>query len=364
MSIESPADWRGLREVGHITRLTLDALEAHVRPGVSTAELDDVAAGVFAAHGARSAPAIVYGFPGTVLISINDEIVHGIPGPRQVRHGDLVKLDVTVEKNGYVADAARTVVVEGGARYRAPARGLRATRRSRRRWPSRAPACSSTRSAARSSREVRRQGFSVVRGLTGHGVGRTIHEEPSVPNDYDPAQTDVLTEGLVLTIEPMISAGSPHASSGPRRLDDPDARRQPGGARRTHARHHEAGTDHPDRRLRRVVESFGHGMLPAWPLEPGLTYLNHGTVGVTPLTRPRGAADDSRRDRTQPEPLPAPGAVGDHRGSAAPAIRPRLRQAADVVGAFVGVAGDDLVFVDNATTGVNAMLRSFPLEAG
>ena len=210
MSIESPADWRGLREVGHITRLTLDALEAHVRPGVSTAELDDVAAGVFAAHGARSAPAIVYGFPGTVLISINDEIVHGIPGPRQVRHGDLVKLDVTVEKNGYVADAARTVVVEG-----APD--------SARRLASCAHAAlTAALAVARTgvlvneigraiSREVHRQGFSVVRGLTGHGVGRTIHEEPSVPNDYDPTQTDVLTEGLVLTIEPMISAGSPHS---------------------------------------------------------------------------------------------------------------------------------------------------------
>ena len=213
MSIESPADWRGLREVGHITRLTLDALESHVRPGVSTAELDDVAAGVFAAHGARSAPAIVYGFPGTVLISINDEIVHGIPGPRQVRHGDLVKLDVTVEKNGYVADAARTVVVEGAPDT---ARRLAACAHA---------ALTAALAVARAgvrvneigraiSREVHRQGFSVVRGLTGHGVGRTIHEEPSVPNDYDPTQTDVLTEDLVLTIEPMISAGSRHHRQG------------------------------------------------------------------------------------------------------------------------------------------------------
>ena len=210
MSIESPADWRGLREVGHITRLTLDALEAQVRPGVSTAELDDVAAGVFAAHGARSAPAIVYGFPGTVLISINDEIVHGVPGPRRIQPGDLVKLDVTVEKNGYVADAARTVVVEGAPDS---ARRLAACAHA---------ALTAALAVARAgvlvneigraiSRQVHRQGFSVVRGLTGHGVGRTIHEEPSVPNDYDPTQTDVLTDGLVLTIEPMITAGSPHS---------------------------------------------------------------------------------------------------------------------------------------------------------
>src|SRR4029453_19158553 len=113
MSIESPEDLVGLREVGRITRLTLDALQEHVRPGITTRELDAIAAAVFAAHGARSAPALVYGFPGTVLISINDEVVHGVPGSRRLRRGDVVKLDVTVEKDGYMADAARTVVLPG-----------------------------------------------------------------------------------------------------------------------------------------------------------------------------------------------------------------------------------------------------------
>src|SRR6266850_5498142 len=103
MSIESPADLAGLREVGRITRWTLDALEQHVRAGVSTGDLDAVAARVFADNGARSAPALVYGFPAEVLISVNDEIVHGVPGMRRLRRGDLVKLDVTVEKGGYVA---------------------------------------------------------------------------------------------------------------------------------------------------------------------------------------------------------------------------------------------------------------------
>ncbi len=102
MSIESAADLEALREVGRITRETLDALEARVKAGATTAELDAVAAAVFAANGARSAPALVYGFPGAVLISINDEIVHGVPGDRRIEPGDLVKLDVTVEKNGYI----------------------------------------------------------------------------------------------------------------------------------------------------------------------------------------------------------------------------------------------------------------------
>src|SRR5215212_2725914 len=90
MSIESDTDWRGLRTVGRIVRVTLDALEQQARPGITTGELDKVAGRVFAAHGARSAPSLVYGFPGTVLISVNDEVVHGVPGSRPLRRGDLV----------------------------------------------------------------------------------------------------------------------------------------------------------------------------------------------------------------------------------------------------------------------------------
>ena len=210
MSIESAADLRGMRTVGRITRQTLDALERHVRVGVSTADLDAVAEAVFANHGARSAPALVYGFPGNVLISINDEVVHGVPGPRRLKRGDLVKLDVTVEKDGYVADAARSVVVGAGTDT---ARRLVACVRAA--FPA---ALTVARAGTRVNeigraveQEVRRHGFTVVQGLSGHGVGRTIHEEPAVPNQYDPWQRDVLTEGLVLTIEPMISAGSAQA---------------------------------------------------------------------------------------------------------------------------------------------------------
>src|SRR6188768_3608506 len=115
MSIETAGDWTGLKRVGRIVRLTLDALARHVRAGVTTIELDEVATRVLRQHGARSAPAIVYGFPGTVLISVNDEVVHGIPGPRRLAAGDLVKLDVTVEKDGYIADAARSVIVGPGS---------------------------------------------------------------------------------------------------------------------------------------------------------------------------------------------------------------------------------------------------------
>jgi len=200
MSIQTQADWRGLRQAATVARLALDALEAQVRPGVTTGALDAIAARLFARHGARSAPKLVYGFPGTVLISVNDEIVHGIPGARRIAAGDIVKLDVTVEKNGYIADAARSVVAGQGdpTAYRLVECALAVARAGVR-----------VNEIGRAVEgEVRRQGFSVVDGLAGHGVGRTIHEEPTVPNRYDPRQRDVLTEGLVLTIEPMISVGS------------------------------------------------------------------------------------------------------------------------------------------------------------
>ncbi len=125
-----------------------------------------------------------------------------------------VKLDVTVEKDGYIADAARTVMVESGSdlagRLAACARAAFAAALTVVKAGTKVNAISR---AVES--EVRRRGFTVVRGLTGHGVGRAIHEPPSVPNHYDPWQRDVLTDGLVLTIEPIISAGSDRIRADP-----------------------------------------------------------------------------------------------------------------------------------------------------
>ncbi len=206
MSIETEEDWLGLRQVGRIVRITLDALEKETRPGVSTGELDRVAAGLFADLGARSAPAFTYGFPGTVLISVNDEIVHGIPGERVVQEGDVVKLDVTAEKNGYIADAARTVVV--GEAPEIAHRLARCARMAFARASAVARAGTPVREIGRTvSRFVQEEGFSVVPDLDGHGTGRQIHEPPAVPNRYHSGQRDVLTEGLVITIEPIISVG-------------------------------------------------------------------------------------------------------------------------------------------------------------
>jgi|SRR5271168_764229 len=206
MSIETSEQLEALRAIGRIVGQTLREMARQVRPGVSTAELDAIGAKLLAGEGARSAPPMVYGFPGAVCISVNDEIVHGVPGARAIAAGDLVKLDLTAEKDGYMADAAVSVPVPPAsddlARLAACAeqafqRAMREARANRR-------VCDI---GAAVEAEVRRSGFSVVRELCGHGIGRTIHEAPQVPNYWNPRQRERLTNGLVITVEPIIAAG-------------------------------------------------------------------------------------------------------------------------------------------------------------
>jgi methionyl aminopeptidase len=206
MSIESPDELVALRKVGHICHLALRAMRESVRPGVTTADLADVGAKVMCENGARSAPALVYGFPAEILISVNDEAVHGVPGKRRIAAGDLVKLDVTFEKDGYMADAATTVAVEpvSDETHRLARCAERAFHRAMRV----ARAGNRVNEIGREvEREVKRSGFSVVRALCGHGIGRTIHEPPSVPNYEDRLSRERLTAGLVITVEPIIAAG-------------------------------------------------------------------------------------------------------------------------------------------------------------
>jgi methionyl aminopeptidase len=207
MSINEPEELAGMRAAGAVVRLMLEAMKGEVRPGITTAELDDVGAGVMRQHGAQSAPSLVYGFPGVNCISLNDEAVHGIPGPRALQEGDLVKLDVTIEKDGFMADAAVSVPVGEvteerknliACAERAFAKAMLVARAGFRVWEI----------GRAVEREVRRSGFSVIRELAGHGIGRTIHEAPRVPNYADPRDNQILTEGLVITVEPIIAAGS------------------------------------------------------------------------------------------------------------------------------------------------------------
>jgi methionyl aminopeptidase len=204
MSIESPNDLAGMKRVGRVVADVLDAMRRAIRTGRTTRELDEIAARRLAFHGARSAPRQSYDFPGYTCISVNEEIVHGIPGDRVIQAGDVVKIDVTAELDGYIADAARTVLVGQATPL---ARKLRA---------SAINALERALAVARAGERVgaigravhaqaMRDGFAVARELAGHGVGRKIHEPPNVPN-FDSGSREKLTDGLVIAIEPMLTA--------------------------------------------------------------------------------------------------------------------------------------------------------------
>src|ERR1700687_652006 len=207
MSITSTEQLDKLRACGKIVAKALRAMAARVAPGISTSELAETGARMLAAHGARSSPPMVYGFPGDVCISVNDEVVHGIPGDRVIQPGDLVKLDLTAEKGGYHTDSAVSIEVP-------PAKGkakdlAHCAERAFRQALGAAHAGNRTKDIGRAvEREVHRRGFHVVKELGGHGIGRTIHEPPSVPNYADFSAQHKLTEGLVITIEPIIAAGT------------------------------------------------------------------------------------------------------------------------------------------------------------
>jgi methionyl aminopeptidase len=206
MSIKSEDELRALKAVGAVVARTLREMRRHVRPGVTTGELDAVAARVFASAGARSGPQLDYNFPGATCISVNDQAVHGIPGRRRLREGDLVKLDVTAELDGFYADACTSVAV-GRARPR-DARLLVAANVALRLGIEAAKAGGPVNAIGEAvEREVTGRGFSVCDGLAGHGIGRRIHEPPNVPNVYEADLADRLTQALVLTIEPIIAAG-------------------------------------------------------------------------------------------------------------------------------------------------------------
>jgi methionyl aminopeptidase len=207
MSITSPEQFEGLRACGRIVAIALRAMAAKVRPGITTEELSEIGSRVLIAHGARSSPPLVYGFPGDVCISVNDEVVHGIPGERVIQPGDLVKLDLSAEKDGFHTDAAVSVEVPPASEKTHEL--ARCAEKAFQQALNAARAGNRTQDIGRAvEREVRRHGFHVVRELGGHGVGRTLHEEPSVPNYADPEARRTLTEGLVITIEPILVTGN------------------------------------------------------------------------------------------------------------------------------------------------------------
>jgi methionyl aminopeptidase len=207
-----------LREAGRIARVALDAAVAMVRPGVSTEEIDAEVERVIRSHGATPEFKGYHGYPASSCISINDQVVHGIPGSRKLADGDIVGIDVGARYRGFVGDNAATVPV---GRVDPAARRLIDTTREclekgvEQCVPGRR--LSDIGRAVQSHAESR--GYSLVRDYAGHGIGTRMHEDPQVPNYVDDATLKrdlVLKEGLCIAIEPMLNVGGPEV----RTLDD------------------------------------------------------------------------------------------------------------------------------------------------
>ncbi len=201
-----------MRECCKIVSEVLALIGSKIKPGVYTRDLDVLAEEYIRSKGA--VPAFKgYGadksnlFPGTLCVSIDDEVVHGIPNGRMLEDGQVASVDVGVQKNGYFGDGARTFPV--GRTSEEKARLLKVTEESLYKGIEKAQAGNHLHDVSAAVQEhVEAAGFSVVRDLVGHGIGRNLHEEPSVPNYGTPGTGLILKEGMALAIEPMVNAGS------------------------------------------------------------------------------------------------------------------------------------------------------------
>ena len=195
-----------MREAGRVVAQMLAATADAVTPGVTTAELDRIAAEILARAGATSSFLGYYGYPATICTSVNEQIVHGIPSKRKLKEGDIVGIDAGAIVDGWHADAAITVPV---GRISPQAETLISVTREA---LVRAIAVARVGSrlgdiGAAVQQFVEAQGFSVVRNYVGHGIGRAMHEEPQVPNYGSPDLGRVIKEGLCIAVEPMVNVG-------------------------------------------------------------------------------------------------------------------------------------------------------------
>jgi methionyl aminopeptidase len=208
MTIKEAGELEALRRIGAVVAEARDTMGRAVAPGISTLELDAIGRQVLERHGARSAPQLAYDFPAATCISVNDELAHGIPSAKKIlREGDLVNIDVSAELDGLWADTGASFAV-----------GRVSARDQKLLWTSKqalhdamglARAGNALRDIGRAvERRAKKAGLQVVRNLCGHGVGRFIHEPPSVPNTAAECDRTRLWEGLVITIEPFVTTGA------------------------------------------------------------------------------------------------------------------------------------------------------------
>jgi methionyl aminopeptidase len=204
--IKSPTEIEMMRQAGKIVAATIQTLVEYIRPGVITAELDVIAVREINSHGGVPSFKGYRGYPASLCVSINDELVHGIPGRRMLQEGDIVSLDVGAIYNGFHGDAAVTVgvgkikdeaqrllvVTEGALRA-----GIATAHHGARLGDV----------SAAIQAHVESRGFTVVREYVGHGIGHQMHEEPQIPNFGLPGRGPLLKEGMTLALEPMVTVG-------------------------------------------------------------------------------------------------------------------------------------------------------------
>ena len=196
----------GMRESGRLAASVRDKVADAIAPGVNTEELGEYAHELIKGFGAESAFLGYMGYPGQICVSVNEAVVHGIPGNQRIELGDIVSLDIGVEYGGYIGDTARTVMV--GVTDSEVIRLVRTTEKALYAGISKAKKGGRLSDISHAIEEVALgEGFSVVKDFVGHGIGRSMHEDPQIPNFGKPGHGPVLKEGMTMCFEPMINMG-------------------------------------------------------------------------------------------------------------------------------------------------------------
>ena len=204
---KTPREIEIMREAGRIVALTHQELLKHIVPGITTKELDKIAEAFIRKHDAKSSFKGYNGFTGSICASVNEELVHGIPGNRVLNNGDIISIDIGAEYNGYHGDSAWTYAV--GSIDEETQRLLDVTEESLYKGLNKAkPGDRLSNISHAIQTYVEANGFSVVREYVGHGIGQDLHEDPQIPHYGPPNKGPRLKPGMVLAVEPMVNAGS------------------------------------------------------------------------------------------------------------------------------------------------------------
>ncbi|EKU46839.1 type I methionyl aminopeptidase [Staphylococcus massiliensis] len=215
MIVKTEEELVALKEIGKICALVREEMKKATVPGVTTKELDDIAKKLFEEHGAISAPIHDENFPGQTCISVNEEVAHGIPGKRIIREGDLVNIDVSALKDGYYADTGISFVVgepDNPLKQKVCDVALEAFEAAMTKIK---PGTKLSQIGRAVHATARKNELTVIKNLTGHGVGQSLHESPSyITNYFDPKDKTLLKEGTVIAVEPFISTNATFVTDG------------------------------------------------------------------------------------------------------------------------------------------------------